>query len=129
MTVLMFQPRFSALVESGQKVQTIRPPRKRLPKPLEILSLRQWTGKPYRSKQRELKREFCVRTAPIQIQRAFPVVRIWRENAWHPVVKVNEFAVRDGFRDIADMVDWFDGTHGLPFEGVLISWDLEGRPL
>lgn len=32
-------------------------------------------------------------------------------------------AKKDGFKDFAEMAAWFDKTHGLPFSGVLISWD------
>jgi uncharacterized protein YqfB (UPF0267 family) len=56
---IMFQPRFARLVESGAKTQTIRVKSKAkhprpLPKPGDFLSLREWEGKPYRSKQRKL---------------------------------------------------------------------------
>lgn len=34
----------------------------------------------------------------------------------------NEFAEADGFESFMDMADWFEKTHGLPFEGTLIQW-------
>ncbi len=35
---------------------------------------------------------------------------------------LDTFAHSDGFRDYAEMRDWFEQTHGLPFEGLLIRW-------
>jgi len=32
------------------------------------------------------------------------------------------FAILDGFTDWAEMIKWFEDTHGLPFEGILIKW-------
>jgi hypothetical protein len=51
MKVLMFQPRFAPLVEAGTKTQTIRPVRRRPIVVGDELSLRAWTGLPYRSPQ------------------------------------------------------------------------------
>jgi len=31
-------------------------------------------------------------------------------------------ARRDGFADAADMRQWFEATHGLPFHGLRICW-------
>lgn len=47
--VRMFKPQFAPLVESGKKLQTVRPTPKRMPKPGDKISLREWTGLPYRS--------------------------------------------------------------------------------
>lgn len=35
----------------------------------------------------------------------------------------NEFAEADGFPSFTDMANWFEDTHGLPFEGTVIYWD------
>ncbi len=34
----------------------------------------------------------------------------------------NAMAVGDGFADFGEMLAWFEKTHGLPFEGLLIRW-------
>jgi hypothetical protein len=34
-------------------------------------------------------------------------------------------AKRDGFDSFADMADWFEKNHGLPFEGYIIRWEEE----
>jgi len=103
----MFQPRFHDAVASGNKQQTIRPPRKRAIRVGEPLSLRAWTGKPYRSKQRELRRAQCIEVRPLVIDREFSDERM---------------ASADGFADADDMKNWFAATHGLPFTGILIRW-------
>ena len=57
MRVRTFKPQFAPLVKAGTKRQTIRPMPKRerdIPKEGDLESWREWTGKPYRSKQREL---------------------------------------------------------------------------
>lgn len=124
--VRMFKPRFALLVETGTKLQTIRPTPKRLPHPGDRISLRAWTGKPYRSKQRVL------RDALIMV---VELVTITKESATfsHPplgkfpyrltgVDQLNHFALADGFTSWIELVEWFDAEHGLPFSGICIHW-------
>jgi hypothetical protein len=40
---------------------------------------------------------------------------------------LDAFAKSDGFSNWQEMVDWFQATHGLPFEGHLIMWELQGQ--
>ena len=103
----MFQPRFHDAVRSGEKTQTIRPPRKRPIKPGDYLSLRRWIDRPYRSKQKILRMAHCESCEPITIDAGF---------------NDNEMALADGFADAAEMREWFANTHGLPFSGELIRW-------
>ncbi|MGR9108748.1 MAG: hypothetical protein ACU843_17665 [Gammaproteobacteria bacterium] len=74
------------------------------------MSLRAWTGKPYRSKQRELRKAQCIEVRPLVIDQDFSDDRMARA---------------DGFIDAADMKEWFEETHGLPFTGTLIRWTLQ----
>lgn len=114
--VRMFQPRFAPMVEAGTKLQTIRPWPKRCPAIGQRISLRAWTGKPYRSKQRVLAEGSVT---------DFKVVAIYPEDVvldGVPVFDPDGFARADGFRDMADMLAWFAETHGLPFHGVMICW-------
>lgn len=56
--IKLFQPRFAPMVKDGTKLNTIRPLPKRerdMPQVGWDISLREWSGKPYRSKQRVLK--------------------------------------------------------------------------
>lgn len=116
--VRMFKPQFAPLVLSGEKCQTIRPTPKRMPKSGERISLRQWTGKPYRSKQRVLRESIVAEVLPVKINAAAIMVNgcvLLGDEEW-------AFAKADGFNTPQDLLDWFNFTHGLPFEGVVIKW-------
>jgi hypothetical protein len=118
--VRLFKPRFAALVEAGTKTQTVRPTPKRMPKPGDIISLRTWTGKPYRSKQRTLRESVITRVALMRIDAKR---YIWTQvNPLKWQTEDSTFARLDGFADEAEMCDWFAHEHGLPFAGVLICW-------
>lgn len=115
MPVLMCQPRFVPDIRAGIKIHTIRPHRKRPIYPLDSLSLRQWRGAPYRSKQKEVLATECEAVVPIVITVDGPVV------AGRPA-NPSTLARLDGFPDWHAMRQWFENTHGLPFEGDLIEW-------
>lgn len=118
MIVKMFQPRFAPLVEAGVKLQTVRPTPKRMPKVGEPISLRAWTGKPYRSKQRVLRESVVTECHPITIHSGgIKIDGVPKYCSW-----VIDFAVRDGFKDFGEMLSWFICTHGLPFTGIVIKW-------
>jgi len=135
MPALNFQKRFAPLVESGEKRQTIRAYRKdgRDPKPGDTLYL--YTG--MRTKKcRKLGEAECKSARRIQLldiesgERPLTVTLDSREG-WQdrPVAAyvLNPFqrsdvAERDGFADASEMFAWFEKTHGLPFEGLLIRW-------
>lgn len=91
-----------------------------MPKPGDRISLRCWTDKPYRSKQRVLREATVESVAAIRICES----SMWIGNeGWNfNTPEADSFAVADGFRDFADLQQWFRDTHGLPFEGVLIRW-------
>ena len=40
----------------------------------------------------------------------------------NPVGQATAIAKADGFGSWEEMLDWFEKTHGLPFEGLLIRW-------
>lgn len=116
--VRMFAPRFAPLVESGAKSHTVRPDPKRMPKPGDAISLRAWTEKPYRSKQRVLREAVIESVQEIAIYGDSIHIgerRLSREQR-------EAFARADGFTDFADLAQWFRSTHDLPFHGILISW-------
>ncbi len=126
--VIMFQDRFAQKVERGDKPHTIRP---ELKYPIfvgDILDLRQWSGKPYRSKQRKLRTAICCQKSGVVVHRdgvelspgTMRVIFLGETGARRDLLE--HFARRDGFTDWAEMRQWFDDTHGLPFEGVLIEW-------
>jgi hypothetical protein len=119
MIVRMFKPQFAPLVESGAKKQTVRPTPKRMPKIGEQFSGREWLGKPYRSKQRELVSGVIVAVETIKIGLAGHTTLAGVELREK---ERDNFAVCDGFSFGSEMVLWFLHQHGLPFEGIVIYW-------
>jgi hypothetical protein len=119
----MFKPQFASLVESGVKLQTVRPTPKRMPKAGDSISLRMWTGKPYRSKQQVLRESFITEVKTIW----FNGVTILIDD---PIAAFGllssesqeSFARADGFENLKAMSDWFEANHGLPFTGIVIKW-------
>ena len=117
--VRMFKPQFALLVEAGAKRQTVRPTPQRMPMVGDKISLRTWTGKPYRSKQRVLREATISEVAMVDITETGIAVN-------SVAVPCDDFARADGFMDFFDLRDWFKATHGLPFEGVVIKWNNSG---
>ena len=122
MRVLMFKERFAPIVKSGSKRQTIRCAARC--KVGDTLSLRCWTGLPYRSKQEILREETCSDVVPVVISRAgiqfnFPSCGL------ADAQPSDAMANADGFVDWEDMVTWFEKTHKLPFHGDLIRWEIK----
>jgi len=118
--VRLFKPQFAALVEAGTKLQTVRPTPKRMPKAGDTISLRCWTDKPYRSKQRVLMKSTITRVDTFSID-TFPTMRINELGLKYRRV-CDDFARADGFSDYPELLEWFRSTHGLPFEGIVIHW-------
>ena len=132
MPALNFQERFAPLVESGEKRQTIRAYRKdkRDPKVGDTLYL--YTG--MRTKAcRKLMESRCtdVRRFEIHVTDEGGLYWLLGEDATDDHCQVlttdecAQIAIADGFNGHYAMTDWFDKTHGLPFEGLLIRW---GKP-
>lgn len=120
--VRMFKPQFAPLVEAGTKCQTVRPTPKRMPKPGDRISLRMWTGKPYRSKQRVLRESEITAVETISLCDTGRELLVYLNgHELHPE-QINEFAAADGFKGGIEMFNWFEATHGLPFDGVVIKW-------
>lgn len=124
MKVIMFQPRFAALVMSGAKRQTIRPRRRHQIQVGDTLSLREWIGKPYRSKQREIRTAVCSNVSEIRITEPIGLTQGLAIGHWIIAIGIarDQFARADGFESFSEMLEWFSKTHGLPFTGVLIEW-------
>lgn len=110
MRVFLFKERFADLIVSGQKTTTIRATA--WCKPGDDLSLRKWTGKPYRSKQAVLMDTKCQSVSPIFV-----------DEAPSPQDQLTpEIARGDGFSSVEEMREFFRSVHGLPFHGDLIAW-------
>ncbi len=124
--VFMFQPRFASLVFEGKKQTTIRPPRRRAVAVGDVLDLRAWMGRPYRSKQRKLREVRCESVEAIIIHQdgieyAPGTLRAWFVGV-HRQDIIHVMARADGFSSWPVMRDWFEAMHGLPFTGTLYSW-------
>lgn len=120
MIVKMFKPQFAPLVESGRKLQTMRPIPKRMPIAGDEISLRTWTDKPYRSPQRILANG---------IIDGVHVVEVHEDSLIFDGRQIGHgmrdaFAKADGFENFEAMIRWFDNEHGLPFRGIAIFWKL-----
>ena len=134
MPLLGFQEQFVEGVENGldllagrplrhmgvdPKLNTIRAYRKRPIKVGDRLHLwhkqRAKRGTPGR---RKLGEAVCTAVAPIRMRSECLFV----ESRLLGVRQIQIFAISDGFRDAGEMFEWFDKTHGLPFEGQLIRW-------
>lgn len=126
MRVRMFKAQFAPLVRSGAKRQTIRPvPKGRRPQAGDLESWREWSGKPYRSKTVELAQVRVIAVNKIEIFRDGPEpsdYQILSDFNVSPALPklADEFAQADGFKDMNEMLAWFDAQHGLPFKGILI---------
>lgn len=120
--VRLFKPQFALLVELGQKCQTVRPVPKRTPKPGDRISLRCWTDKPYRSKQRVLRESVISGVKKFRLRQLSGKMCMsiddWPLSEWD----AEGFARADGFTSLPEMAEWFQNTHGLPFEGIVIYW-------
>ncbi len=122
MPALNFQAQFAPLVESGEKRQTIRSYRKdgRDPKQGDTLYL--YTG--MRTKAcRKLGEVRCNKVYEIVLNERYrdPSIGTLMSGCGFPCT-IDRLAKLDGFRNAAAMFDWFEDTHGLPFEGLLIRW-------
>jgi len=121
--VRMFQPQFSPKVEDGSKCQTVRPKPKIMPKPGDTISCREWTGKPYRSKQRVLRESTITQIQTIWFNGVTILLDDPKAEKGLLSREVEEgFARADGFENLKAMSDWFATNHGLPFEGIVIKW-------
>ena len=116
MFVKMFKPEFAELVRTGKKLQTIRPRPKRMPKVGDVVSLRRWADKPYRSKHVILGTRRINEVAVVDITENGIVVNSYAEPS-------DDIARADGFGNFFEMLEWFEREHGLPFEGIMIRWE------
>lgn len=128
MRVITFQPRFHQAIRNGVKTSTIR--LKARCKGGDELSLRAWTGKPYRSKQAELMRAECVRVTPITLMFDEAPLYVLMRNAKHSEIhnvlqpdELQALAAHEGFTSAEDMRQWFATTYPEgKITGEIITW-------
>lgn len=120
MNVFTFQNRFEAPILALVKDATIRALRKDgrpRAKDGETISLRVWTGEPYRSKQREFAQRVVKFTFPVRVSR----LGIERPDLGCKLVR-SRMAKSLGFANWSEAREWYQRAHGLPFDGVLVHF-------
>lgn len=122
--VRLFKTRFASAVRDGFKTQTVRATPKRLPAINDTIDLRAWSGLPYRSKQTHLGLGHIIQVLPIHLDAHG--IEIGPD--YLSPADAEKFAFDDGFPSEQAMLEWFDTTHGLPFDGILIRWNLLTSP-
>ncbi|MBD1995204.1 hypothetical protein H6G00_00990 [Leptolyngbya sp. FACHB-541] len=124
MVAYNFKARFVDPIETRFKRQTIRPNRKRNPRPGEALQL--YTGMRTRHCRKLWAPDpICTCVTPIKIDRGSV------ELGGQPltVEQQTELAIADGFASLEEFQKFFYGadsmspSYTLPFEGVLIEWE------
>jgi hypothetical protein len=117
--VFMFQRRFVPLIVSGVKCTTIRPVGKRREVHAgDLLSLRCWSGLPYRSPQTIIGTAIAGESAEMLLDD--DGIRFHSHAV--PRSELNMMAAWDGFADWREMLAWFAENHALPFSGLMFSW-------
>lgn len=118
MAAYNFKKRFAAMVERGDKCQTIRAERKDGRRPHAGETLYLYTG--MRTKAcRKLHEAACRSVEEIKIFRKMVVVSGSRLKP----EEVASLAKADGFENVEKFFEFFSKEHGLPFRGLLIKWD------
>ena len=108
---------------ASPKLHTIRAS-KRIKKGM-LLSLRTWSGKPYRSKQNEFVVTECDGTQDIKIESGcddsgkFKWVGIYVDGKLLGIEESINLAINDGFESYDDFCRWF---YGKEFKGQIIHW-------
>lgn len=135
--VLLFEPRFWRPILDGSVRQTIRQPRKRPIRPEDLLSLRGWEGKAYRSPQHSLGNVTCEAVLPISIRvvEGQPLISLGVGGKYLAGEKLESFCRDDGFDSAAALAAFWREVHGLGsdplafweseaevFRGELITW-------
>lgn len=114
--VKLFQPRFKPMVRDGSKANTIRPTPKRMPRVGDRISLRCWSGKPYRSKQEIIGESTITSVETCAIDEHGSIIGGCWSNG-------EALAKMDGFSDFQEMLEWFRKEHKSDsFEGIFIAW-------
>ncbi len=124
MKVIMCQSQFVGPILAGEKIHTIRGAGKRTFYVGEQVSLRHWIGAAYRSKQREFARVTITEIREIRIGFFHRTIHLGDDSWPLGPRQAERLAQNDGFRSLTEMLVWFRNTHGLPFTGRLIHFEL-----
>jgi hypothetical protein len=118
--VRTFMPQFAPLVESGEKLQTVRPTPKVMPRVGDLFDGRAWTGSPYRSKQRRLIESPITRVEFITVH-PWPRITLGGRDLSHD--EARSFEIADGFPVVCSFWWFLLAQHrSIPFTGIVIHW-------
>jgi hypothetical protein len=107
---------FETYIFNGKKKHTIRAGNRI--KQGEMVSLRTWTGVPYKSKQREFKQVVAEKIFRIDIYETMEIYIDGKFFCNYGSELICDLARNDGLEEI-DFKCWFT----LPFSGQIICWD------
>ena len=108
----MFQWRFEMPILASVKTSTIR--RSARCKPGDVLSLRSWIDKPYRSKQRVVKTAVCKSVTPLRLGLDdHGDMIVFQDDHCLSRSEMEQLAKVEGFDDIEAMRQWFESNHKL----------------
>ena len=108
----MFQWRFEGSILCSEKRSTIRSSARCVPG--AELSLRIWSDKPYRSKQRLIKSVVCTAVIPISIGLDdHGDLLVIEGGETLSTSRMKELAKVEGFHDLDAMREWFEHNHKL----------------
>jgi hypothetical protein len=131
MIVRTTHSRFVAPILARAKTTTIRP----TPWPIGLVELREWSGRPYHSRQVPVAvvyvkatQRFILDLTNVSIG-ALNHLGLPKVHRHDDVEYLDTVARMDGFMDWFTMRDWFAAMYDLPFEGFRMHFDLVGRPV
>lgn len=118
-----FKVQFAPMVESGQKIHTVRAIRKKSRHAIAGEPLHLYRG--LRTKNcRLLRKVVCIGSWPVHL----PVDPDYGPLIWSinhhalDALTMNEFSQNDGFDNVLHFSEWILQTHGSDFSGWLIAW-------
>lgn len=121
--ILMFKRRFVPMIEIGVKISTIRGYGNKV-QVGDTVSMRYWSGAPYRSKTVEFWMDTVASIEPCLIGHSTSDVFICvGQNHRHISYDSRHAIARgEGFKDWWEMSQFFIAMHDLPFCGKIIRW-------
>ena len=121
--VYTFRTRFVPLIDAKVKLHTMRRAGKRPPPKVgTLLDLRYWSDRPYNSPQVKIGTAVCSKVETCVIVALDN--RVCLDGKLLTVAERDAFALRDGFKDWADMRFFFLEMHGTgTVAGNLIHWN------
>lgn len=132
--VLLFRERFVEPMRLGRKTHTVRSrrrPARRNPEPGEMLLLRRWTKKPYRSPQEDIippRPCIAVVSFHAEMEPAVNELKIWIGSVRLTHEEVCAFVREDGFDYVSDYLDYHETQKPSPLgrgivSGQVIYWE------